>query len=257
MANYYYVGTILPPLSLDSQPEIPFEKLETLLRDNLSECDFEKTLALRKFYDIVNLRALWREEEFDSRGQISDYEMREALISQSYFPPYVFAFIERYPKIKDRLHHFPYLLSKAFSESESDKDPFLREYLSFEREVRLVMTAFRAKRMGRDLNVEFQYEDPDEDLIAQLLAQQDANVYEPPEKYKDLKLIFDKHGDDPMALQKAIDQYRFDKTDQLVDMADTFSIERILAYLVQFMIVEKWSEIDKEKGTQIVDRIIA
>ena len=39
-------------------------------------------------------------------------------------------------------------------------------------------------------------------------------------------------------------------------MADTFSIERILAYLVQYMIVEKWFELDKDKGNQIVDRIL-
>jgi hypothetical protein len=59
-----------------------------------------------------------------------------------------------------------------------------------------------------------------------------------------------------MALQKALDQYRFDMVENLVDMADTFSIERILAYLVQYMIVEKWSELDKDKGIQIVDTII-
>jgi len=40
-------------------------------------------------------------------------------------------------------------------------------------------------------------------------------------------------------------------------MADTFSIERILAYLVQYMIVDKWTDLDKDKGNQIVDRIIA
>lgn len=256
MAKYYFVGTMLPSLSFDAPPEISFEKLDVLLNDNLTQRDYEKTLALRLIYDILNLRALWREEEFDPRGQLSAYEMSEALMNRIELPDYVYEFIDRYPKKEDRLHHFPFLLAKFFQSAENLKDPFLRRYLSFEREIRLVMTAFRAKKLGRDLSVEFQYEDPEEDLIAQLLAQQDAKTYEPPEKYKDLKVLFDKYGDNPMALQKALDQYRFDRVENLVDMADTFSIERILAYLVQYMVVEKWSELDKDKGIQIVDTII-
>ena len=257
MAKYYFISTLLPSLSFDAPPEISFEKLEVLLRDNLTHQDYEKTLVLRRFYDILNLRALWLEEDFDPRGELSVYEMSEALINHTGLPDYVYEFIDRYPKIEDRLHHFPFLLAKFFQNAARLKDPFLRHYLSFEREMRLVMTAFRAKKLGRDLSVELQYEDPEEDLIAQLLAQQNAKTYEPPEKYQDLKVLFDKYGDNPMVLQKALDQYRFEKVDNLVDMADTFSIERILAYLVQYEIVKKWFELDKDKGIQIVDKIIS
>lgn len=256
MAKYYFVGTLLPSLSFDAPPEISLEKLEVLLRDNLTAYDYEKINELRLIYDILNLRALWQGKEFDPIGQMTAYEVDEALISRVGLPEYVYEFIDLYPKKEDRLHYFPLLLAKFFQNASSLKDPFLRKYLNFEREMRLVMTAFRAKKLGRDLSIEFQYEDPEEELIAQLLAQQDAKTYEPPEKYKDLKILFDKYGDNPMALQKALDQYRFDMIESLVDMADVFSIERILAYLLQYMIVEKWSELDKEKGIQIVDTII-
>jgi hypothetical protein len=255
MAKYYFVGTLLPTLSFDAPPEISFAELELLLRNNLTTKDFEKTLELRRFYDILNLRNLWLEEPLDPRGELSAYEMGEALVSRGGFPDYVYEFVDRYPKKEDRILQFPFLLAKFFQGSSSLKDPFLRNYLSFERELRLVMTAFRAKKLGRDLSVEFQYENPEEDLIAQLLAQQDAKTFEPPEKYKEIKVLFDKYGDDPLALQKAIDQYRFETVENFVDMADVFSIDRILAYLVQFMIVEKWFELDKEKGIKIVESI--
>lgn len=257
MAKYYFVGTLLPSLSLGAPPEISLEKLEVLLRDNLTCHDYEKTKILRRFYDILNLRALLLNDDFDPRGELSAYEMGEALINHVGLPDYVFEFIDRYPKTEDRLHHFPYLLAKFFQEARNLKDPFLRDFLEFEREMRLVMTAFRAKKLGRDLSVELQYENPEEELIAQLLAHQDAGTYEPPEKYKDLKVLFDKYGDQPMALQKALDQYRFEMVENFVDMADTFSIERILAYLVQYMIAERWSQLDQDKGVQIIDRIIS
>lgn len=257
MARYYFVGTMLPSLSFDSPPEISLEQLEILLRDNLTKRDYEKGLMLRHYYDILNLRAFWQEKEFDPRGELNPYDMGEALINRACLPDYVFEFIEYYPKMEDRLHHFPLLLARFFQSAGKIKDPFLHEYLNFERELRLVTTAFRAKKLGRDLSVEFQYEDPEEELIGQLLAEQESKVFEPPEKYKELKGIFEKWGDHPMALQKALDQYRFEKVEGLVDMADTFSMERILAYLVQYMIVEKWFQLDKEKGIQIVDRVIS
>jgi hypothetical protein len=256
MTKYYFVGTLLPSLSFDVPPEISFEKLESLLRDNLTTRDYEKTLVIRRFYDILNLRALWLEEEPDPRGELTALELDEALANRIGLADYIYEFIDRYPRREDRIHHFPFLLARFFQSAELLKDPFLRHYLSFERELRLVMTAFRAKKLGRDLSVELQYENPEEELIAQLLAQQDAAVYEPPEKYKDLKVLFDKYGDNPLALQKALDEYRFEMIEGFVDMADVFSIERILAYLVQFLIVEKWFELDKDKGNQIVEAIV-
>lgn len=256
MTKYYFVGTLLPSLSFDDSPEISFEELEILLHDNLTSQDYDKTLAIRCFYDILNLRALWLEEEIDPKGNLSALDLSEALVNHVGLPDYVYEFIERYPKKEDRLRYFPFLLAKFFQSSGKLKDSFLQRYFNFERELRLVVTAFRAKKLGRDLRVELQYEDPEEDLIAQLLAQQDAISYEPPEKYKDLKVLFDKYSDDPLALQKALDRYRFDMIENFVDMADLFSIKRILAYLAQFMVVEKWFRLDKNKGSEIVDTIV-
>lgn len=253
MAKYYFVGTLLPSLSFDIPPEITFEKLEVILHDNLTARDYEKTLAVRCFYDILNLRALWLEQEFDPKGQLTVLELSEALVNHAELPDYVYEFIDRYPKKEDRIHHFPFLLAKFFQHAERLNDPFLRHYFHFERELRLVMTAFRAKKLGRDLSIELQYENPEEELIAQILAQQNAKTYEPPEKYKNLKILFDKYGDDPLPLQKALDEYRFEMVENLVDIADVFSIEHILAYLVQLIIIEKWFELDRDKGIQIID----
>ena len=203
MANYYYVGTLLPPLSFDSPPEMTIEELDLLFRDNLNSHDYEKLHAIRRFYDILNIRSYWLEEELDPRGEMTPLDLGEALVNRAGLPAYVYDFMDRYPKKEDRIHHFPDLLAKAFQSGAKLKDPFLRKYLNFERELRLVMTAFRAKKLGRDLSVEFQYEDPEEDLIAQMLAQADAKTYEPPEKYKELKALFEKHGDHPDGIAKS------------------------------------------------------
>lgn len=256
MTKYYFVGTLLPSLSLDHPPEISFAELDRLLQDNLTSKDYEKTLAIRRYFDILNMRAFWLDEELDPRGELTSVELEEAWGSGVGLPDYIYDFLDQYEKKEERLHHFPWLLVKFFQSSAQINDPFLRFYLRFEREIRLVLTAFRAKKWGRDLSVELQYENPEEDLIAQLLAQQDAKVYEPPEKYQDLKVLFEKWGDQPLALQKALDEYRLNAIAQIVNQDDPFSLERLLAYLLQFIIIEKWFKLDPVKGIQIVDTLV-
>ncbi|MDP1879691.1 MAG: DUF2764 family protein [Parachlamydiaceae bacterium] len=256
MANYYYVGTYLPSLSFDLAPEITLARLELLLQDNLTPADYEKTKILRRFYDILNLRSLWLGEEFDPFGEMKIFEIGEALISNQGLPAYVYEFIESNPLKEDRIRHFPFLVTKFFQSGKEIRDPFLRHYLNFERELRLVMTALRAKKLNRNLAEELQFEDPEEAFIAELFAIKDFKAEDLPDNYKEIKVIFDKYGDEPLALQKAIDEYRFNKIDQLVELSDTFSIERILAYLAQFIIVQKWFELDNDKGIRMVETLV-
>jgi len=256
MSNYYFVGSILPTLSFETESEINFLELDQLLKDNLTQKDYQKTKIIRRFFDILNLRSLWVNESIDPRGEMSVYEIEEALITNVGLPDYIFDFLARYQTLEDRLENFPFLLANFFKDAQQEPDPFLKAYFTFERELRLVMTGFRAKKLGRDLGLELRYENLEEEIINEIISQKDAKVFEPPEKYETLKFYFDKFGEEPLVLQKALDEYRFNFIDQLVDMSDAFSIERILSYMIQLIIVEKWFELDKAKGMQIVDIIV-
>jgi hypothetical protein len=256
MTNYYYVGISLPSLSLDIPPEITFKDFNRLLKDNLSEKDSQKTLFIRRYDDILNLRAYWLGTSLNVHGELNILELSEAVVSQTGLPSYVYDFIDKYPNKEDRLLHFPFLLAKFFQEAVLEKDSFLRNYFNFERELRLVWTAYRAKKLGKDLNFELQFENPEEELIAQLLALKEAKIFELPEKFQNLKVIFENFDDNPLALEKALDQYRIEYIEKMIESHDPFSIERILAYMIQLMIIEKWFELDKEKGKEIVDMIV-
>lgn len=256
MANYYYLGTALPNLSFDAPPEISFRELIVLLKDNLNPADYQKTKVLRQFFDILNLRSLWLGESLDPFGEMTLWELQEATVSTSGFPDYVYDFLHVYPNKEDRILHFPSLLVNFFQSTSQLKDKFLYSYMKFERELRLILTALRAKRLGRDLSIEFQYEDPQEELIARLLVFKDSEVDELPESYRDLKSRFDEFFNDPFHLQESIEAYRFNMIDRLVDMPDIFSSERILAYLAQYIIVQRWFELNKAKGTLMIENLV-
>ncbi|KAF3363379.1 Uncharacterized protein PHSC3_000026 [Chlamydiales bacterium STE3] len=255
MSNYYYLGTALPDLKIGEPAEISFSNLMFCYQQNLAPQDFQKVQAIRLIFDIDNLRSFWLKESLDPRGFYDENELEEIVLSGSGFPSYVYDFLEQQKDLSDRLHHFPSLVAQYFREEVTYADGFLKEYLSFERGLRLVLVAFRAKKLNRDIFNELQYESPEDPLIAQILSQKDAKQYEPPEQYEHVKQIFNEFADDPAALNKALVEYRFKKIDELTGL-QVFTIDALLAYFVKFIMVEKWQEQDHEKGVQLIKKII-
>jgi len=255
MTNYYFLATLLPDLQIGVPPEIDFNELAILLNANLSKSDLDKIYTIQRYYDIQNIRSFWREEQLSYRGNFDENELEEAFLTQSGLPDYVYEFEERYDSKKDRLHHFTSLISSYFNEEIPKATGFLREYLEFERGFRLVLTGLRSKFLKRNIMTELQYENPDDDLVAQLIAQKDATEYEPPEKFAEVKPLFEEYCEKPFQLHKMISEYRFEKITEMLG-ADFFTIDRVLAYMAKLIIVEKWLELDKKKGMEIVDTIV-
>ena len=255
MANYYFVGTRLPVLRFDASLEITFSELDTLMKDNLTNQDYAKSLLIRQYYDIQNIRAYWLKEELDPYGTMDIVQIEDALVTQIGFPDYVYNYMEKYQSKEDRIRHFSELMAVYFRQMITNTEGFLHEYLIFERDWRLVMVGLRAKKQGRDVAQELQFEDPHDLLVYQILAQKESKTFEAPPKYADLKPIFEKNQNDPLALHLELSEYRFNKIEEMLGF-DLFSIDRILGYMIQLIIVEKWQHLSREKGIEIVDIII-
>ncbi|MFI5334726.1 MAG: DUF2764 family protein, partial [Chlamydiales bacterium] len=139
MGNYYFLAGSLPPLVLGQKPDITFEELTSRLKINLSKRDFAKVKTLLLFTDLQNIRALLVEEPIDPRGNLDEKELDEALLIRNILPEYVFDFFDQYENLTDRVRNFFGLLSRYFTNEIPQQTGFLHQYLSFEREWRLVM----------------------------------------------------------------------------------------------------------------------
>lgn len=252
MANYYFLAASLPPLAIGQKPDITFEELKTRLAINLNKEDFEKTVVLRRFIDLNNIRALILEEPIDPRGNLDEKQLDEALLIKSNFPNYVLDFLERYETASERVKNFSALLSAFFAEEIPKQTGFLQKYLQFEKEWRLVMIGFRSKLIHRDPAIELQFEDFSDPIVAQILAQRDSPTYSPPQEYEDLIERLEACGKDPWMRYKVFAEYRFQKIEEMVDKP-LFSIDWILAYMAQLIIVEQMNELDAMKGKMILD----
>ena len=254
MSNYYFLAASLPPLRLGQKPELSFEELKGLLALNLSKKDLEKTSTLRLYTDLQNIRSLLQEEPIDVRGNLEEKELDEALLIRDILPSYVFDFFDQYENLAERVKNFYALITRYFLEEIPKQEGFLRKFLQFERSWRLVMLAFRAKELGRDLVRELQFEDFSDTLVAQILAQKDAASYDPPAEWHELKELYEASGADPWHRYKKFAEWRFKKIEEMVDRP-LFSIDWILGYMARLMIAEQWFELDPGKGKMILETL--
>ena len=84
------------------------------------------------------------------------------------------------------------------------------------------------------------------------MLKKDAEQYEPPQEYKDLKELFISCQGDPWIESQVFSQYRFKKIDEMSE-SEQFTIDQILAYMAKLMIVEYLFELDEERGKLILD----
>lgn len=243
MVPYYFVATSLPALHFGEPPDIAFSEVATLLSENLDSHDYEQFVVVRRLVDLYNLCSYIRGESLDPHGNLTRTDIEEAALTGGGVPSFAAEFFEDFESDEDRLRHHGKLVRDYFEVELAASKGFLHEYLQFERDWRLVMVAFRAKQMGRDVGPELQYEDPHDEVVAQILAQKDAETFEPPNGYGALKPIFAAHPDEPRELFRELASYRFDRVDAMMEN-EVFSIGFLLGYAVQLMIVERLMEIE-------------
>lgn len=252
---YFFIAASCPPIVLGEVPEITWEAYQTLLEDNLLPWDQKKLAMLLRIYDFENMRFFWRNEPLEPYGNYDEQQLEEALVTEDGFPPYVYSFIARHPNKDDLLRFFPELFHQFFQHELPKTHGFLHDVLLMERDIRLIGVGFRAKKLGIDLAKELQYEDPDDLLVAQLLAQKDAKQFEPPAEYEALKVLFQNHLNDPLSLQQALLEFRFKWIEERLGTDET-SLDAVLGYALQLIMAWKWVQLDEEKGQQIIDTLV-
>lgn len=249
MTNYYFLIAAFPPLTLGVKPEISFQQLKEMLQLNLTAQDMRAVTRLLRPIDLYNIRALWMGLPLDERGNFNAQDLEEELLVREALPESLIEYLERYETTEERLRYFSSLFVSLYRDKQTKLKGFLRKIYQFERELRLVLTALRAKEVGRDLVRELQFEDLTDSLVASILAQKDAPEYMPPQEYEDLKTLFVDNRFDPARLHEAILEYRLRKIEEMEEPQD-FGIDRVLAYVSRFLLVESLSELSREKGKE-------
>lgn len=259
MAEYYFLASFLPTIELGHIPALGFDELQELLQSNLTSEDLVRVRRFVRFVDMLNIRAVIANEPIDPRGNLKQSELEEALKDRSWsfaepFADYLISYFTRNHTKEEQLSHFDQLLSRFLLEESRSQKGFAGSYFEFERNLRLVLLGFRAKKLNRDLAYELAFEDIRDPLVIEIMAQKDAKHFEPPFEFRDLKAIFEAYGSHPLELNREMAEYRFKRIQDLSSGA-IFSLDRILSYMARLYLVERWLELDVQKGMEVIHAI--
>lgn len=256
MHKYYFLAASLPPIAIGSKPDLFFEELKYLLDWSLEPKDKETLYNFRQYIDIKNLKRMFFGKRLDLRGNLDEKSLNEALLMEENFPDFVFEFLKKNETLEKKKQNF-FLLEAEFLkyQIENTKNDFLLSYFLEERAIKLVFTALRAKEMGKDILEELKHEDKTDPLISQIVDQRDLTSYDPPRGFEKLKEIFVKNTDDPKSLNRTLVDYRFEKNSEMGGK-EPFTVDQILGYVSNLMLVEDLYYLDEEKGKAIVDSLL-
>ena len=255
MQGYFFLGSFLPKLQFDFPSHFSFNDLIVLYKSNLSRHDMKKVWLIRHFIDLTNVCQFLREEPIDKHGNFSESELSQALDDREGFPQYLFDYLENYQVLEEQIRFFSSVLSHFFLDAQEEFRGFLSYYFDFERKWRLVLTAMRAKKLKIDLSKEFQFEDPRDLFVAELLAQKDTPHFEFPLEFIELDEALKGEAKNPKEQYKAIAQFRYQNILEKIQ-DHPFSLDYLLGYLAQFMIVEDWNTLNEKEGSERLNQMI-
>jgi len=253
--RHYFLFTSLPPLDLYTKPDIGYSLLLESYLMNLSGKEKKQLAVIQLFVDLTNIYSHLTEGKWNSKGTLSQGELKEALDKGEIFPQYVFDFFDEYEDLEDQKKFFSKVLIHFFREHWEKQQGFLREFIHFERNLRLILIAYRSKKSHVDLLNELQFEDFAEPLVMDILARKDAAHYDFPFEFRDLKFAIDQAGPNPLKQQFAILKYRFGHYAHFVE-EHPFSLDSLLAYFVQYIILDDYYSLSLEEGKQFLDSIL-
>jgi hypothetical protein len=256
MTKNYFIGSLLPDLEIGQPAPFSFNYLTQLYADNLTIRENHQVAVIRRYYDIENLRALWKGNELDPRGLLDKNELEDSLFFCQNLPDYVFQFLDRYETLEGRLELFPELIASYYREESEMAQGFLKSYLIFERKLRLFQTAFRAFQLKRNCSQELHFENPDDLVVQALLEIKPEGSFLPPEEYEELAKLFQDNAS-ASNLFHALGEYRFNQVQKMLssNSKDNNSLAYFLGYLVRLIIVEELNLKDIARHSNVVSEL--
>ena len=126
--------------------------------------------------------------------------------------------------------------AEFYKKAAESKNRFIREYFDFDARLRNMKVAYLAKRLGKDGDAYF-VDMPEADF----------------EEYQQIKDILE--NADFVLREQKMDELKWEKASDIARM-DYFNMNAILAFLAKAKTVQRWAELDKEKGEEMFRKLV-
>jgi hypothetical protein len=248
--KYYFLVSYLPELQRDDK-KLKYRLADLLAeRFHIAQEDRDDVELILLQGDILQIERLLSGKETEVEFTLYGREFwKDQLKSPREVPGWLSEFFESLasegfsPRGLDRLYqaYFEFAVQKAFN-------PFLRTYLNFDRDLRNILTAVRARRKGLP---PFEYLVGEGDL-ADALGRSSAEDFGLTNDYPWIDQVV--NAKTPQDLEETVQRIVWETIDEMIE-PNHFEFDVILAYLLKVQILERNLALSEEQGLDIVRRL--
>jgi hypothetical protein len=250
-----YAYAALPPLEFNQIPPISLSRFYDILDLNLDEKDKASLVSLRSLIDMKNILSFQTGVPFNAKGNFLEAGLALALSNAEYLPEYILNFLEENPEEKDLIKNFPQLYATFFRE-EIGRGGASAEFLTFEKNLNLVLLGYIGKKQGVNVESYLKYEDLSDPLVMHVILQsKNIGPFLFPYEYTDLGESIESTGADPMKQYTAVNLYKFKFYREIIDN-DSGSFKSICAYMMCLWVLEEKTLLDEKKGRKILTELV-
>lgn len=263
--NYYCLVAGFPDLIPDDK-KLHFSSVElrNYLREELHPADFDLVKLFYLPWDHENLINLLFETEFDwdDRGIYSREKLEQfvdkkqfELIDPAEFPPYFIDFIEFY---HDDEEEFPkiaavkFLTERWYTTLAESGNEFVAEFGQFKQNMANIMLALN----GRKYDIPLDEAIIGDDEVTHALKKSRSRDFGLSGEINDIETIVQIFEiENILDRELKLDNHTWQFIDEIT-FFNYFTIEKVLGFVQKLFIVERWFELDKEKGQQIFNQLL-
>jgi len=256
--NYYYLVAGLPDILLDER-KIHFTILEFKqeLKIHLHPKDYELVEYLFLHYDNINFLniLLKKEAEFNPLGNYSESFLNDEIKEPEKLPGYMKKFLEAYREenpVYPNLSPENQLTWLYFDFMLGQKNKFMVDWFTALRNVNNILAIYNSRKFG--LNIENQMiGDYELTQAARKTAAKDFGLTNEFNYIDEIIGIFE----NPNILEQeiSIDLLKW-KYLNILNTFNYFTIERILAFIIELIMVDRWSKLDAEKSGKMFKQML-
>ncbi|HRX11386.1 MAG TPA: DUF2764 family protein [Draconibacterium sp.] len=256
--NYYCLIAGLPDILID-QKKIPFSLIELKqeLQDQLHPNDYQLVEYLFLPYDNINFLNILQKKEadFNPLGNYSENFFMDEIKEPVNLPGYMKKFLEAYREenpIHPNLSLENQLTWLYFDFMLEQKNRFLRDIFTTIRDINNIFTIYNARKFG--LNIENQmignYELTD---AAKKTTSKDFGLSSEITPIDEIIGIYE--NNDILEQEMSIDLLKWRHMNNL-NTFNYFTIEFILAYVLEFIMVERWSNLETDQSKRTFKKLL-
>lgn len=264
--EYYYLVAGLPEIELDkNKTVVDFASLAADCADLVSDKDRDLFKFICYPYDHANLLAVLKTDtayQWDKRGFYSRDQIEKQLKGFGDLPDYMERFIRAFQEkrpLNADLSWEDQLFELFFEEVLTLNNRFMYEYYLFELDLRNVLAAINYREIlakngtcKKSLSSYLLGGDSQKERI----VRSNAPDFGLSDFLPWVEKLINMSRDDLTAYEKSIDELRLAMLDDLAS-GSAFGVEVILATCLRAAIAQRWHDLDKNRGKEMLDALLA